>query len=64
MRIDNVNVSDCFLQGPEERLVNHLHFREWPDFGCPASPKHVLQFCITLRRQAVLFPGKIVVHCR
>ncbi|XP_034238851.1 receptor-type tyrosine-protein phosphatase alpha-like [Thrips palmi] len=50
-------------KGSEERLVNHLHFREWPDFGCPASPKHVLQFCITLRRQAVLFPGMIVVHC-
>ncbi|XP_034249947.1 receptor-type tyrosine-protein phosphatase alpha-like [Thrips palmi] len=50
-------------KGSEKRTVNHLHFREWPDFGCPASPKHVLQFCITLRRQALLFPGMIAVHC-
>ncbi|KAE8751156.1 hypothetical protein FOCC_FOCC002240 [Frankliniella occidentalis] len=44
-------------KGSEQRLVHHLHFLDWPDFGCPASSVHVLQFCRTVRRHALLFPG-------
>ncbi|KAK3925792.1 Receptor-type tyrosine-protein phosphatase beta [Frankliniella fusca] len=50
-------------KGAEQRLVHHLHFLDWPDFGCPASSVHVLQFCRTVRRHALLFPGLMVVHC-
>ncbi|XP_052119640.1 receptor-type tyrosine-protein phosphatase alpha-like [Frankliniella occidentalis] len=50
-------------KGSEQRLVHHLHFLDWPDFGCPASSVHVLQFCRTVRRHALLFPGLMVVHC-
>ncbi|KAJ1530216.1 hypothetical protein ONE63_005143 [Megalurothrips usitatus] len=50
-------------KGSERRVVHHLHFREWPDFGCPASATHVLHICTTVRRHAALFPGLMLVHC-
>lgn len=47
-----------------KRSITHLHFREWPDFGCPSTPDLMLQFCQVMRQHIIVAqPGITVVHC-
>jgi len=47
------------------KTVVHLHFREWPDFGCPKTPDLLISFCTTVRECAIKCDeGLILVHCR
>lgn len=39
----------------------HLHFKSWPDFGCPNKLGELVQFCNFVRR--IPYSGCIVVHC-
>ncbi|KAK7871582.1 hypothetical protein R5R35_001777 [Gryllus longicercus] len=51
-------------KGERKRSIIHLHFREWPDFGCPATPDLMLQFCQVMRHNIVLAqPGITLIHC-
>ncbi|XP_049791152.1 phosphatidylinositol phosphatase PTPRQ-like isoform X3 [Schistocerca nitens] len=51
-------------KGQERKKIVHLHFREWPDFGCPTTTDVMLQFCQIVRHQILLSSaGLTVVHC-
>ncbi|XP_068083208.1 receptor-type tyrosine-protein phosphatase H [Anabrus simplex] len=52
------------LKDNTQRSIVHLHFREWPDFGCPTNPDMLLQFSQAMRHQMTLMkPCITVVHC-
>nr|CAD7409834.1 unnamed protein product [Timema poppensis] len=46
-----------------KKSVKHLHFQEWPDFGCPENTHFMLQFCSTMRQHIEDDAGLTVVHC-
>nr|CAD7425578.1 unnamed protein product [Timema monikensis] len=46
-----------------KKSVKHLHFQEWPDFGCPENTHSMLQFCSTMRQHIEDDAGLTVVHC-
>ncbi|XP_059482011.1 receptor-type tyrosine-protein phosphatase beta-like isoform X2 [Neocloeon triangulifer] len=44
--------------------VIQLHFKEWPDFGCPETTDLLLSFCRTVRELAnANSDGLVLVHC-
>lgn len=53
--------------GEKKRVVKHLHFISWPDFGCPENTAVLLDFVLGVRAHAPSQPlqgsGPILVHC-
>ncbi|XP_059480818.1 receptor-type tyrosine-protein phosphatase eta-like isoform X2 [Neocloeon triangulifer] len=46
------------------KTVIQLHFKEWPDFGCPETTDLLLSFCRTVRELAnANLDGLVLVHC-
>ncbi|XP_060027040.1 receptor-type tyrosine-protein phosphatase epsilon isoform X3 [Erinaceus europaeus] len=45
------------------RLVCHLHFTSWPDFGVPFTPIGMLKFLKKVKTLNPLHAGPTVVHC-
>ncbi|XP_063232738.1 phosphatidylinositol phosphatase PTPRQ-like [Bacillus rossius redtenbacheri] len=46
-----------------KKSVKHLHFREWPDFGCPDNTDVMLEFCQVGRQNTESRDCPTVVHC-
>ena len=54
-----------YFAGKEEREINHMQYRAWPDHGVPDDSTDFLDF-VTKVRQARASPeskGPTVVHC-
>eukprot|EP00048_Salpingoeca_helianthica_P017654 m.238398 g.238398 ORF g.238398 m.238398 type:complete len:781 (+) comp21761_c0_seq1:456-2798(+) len=49
--------------GKEERAVEHLWWRDWPDKGVPASTAGVAAFVLEARAAAARLTGPMIVHC-
>ena len=52
----------------ELRVVKHIHFGEWPDFGCPNSLELVVRLAelvrIEIAGSSLPIPAPTLVHCR
>lgn len=49
----------------EQRIVQQLHYSEWPDHGCPTSEDHVLEMIELFDKMHYEQPEKpVLVHCR
>jgi protein tyrosine phosphatase len=52
-------------KGEVVKSVTHMHFRGWPDFGCPKSTNSLINFCQSMRENSSKAPGDLIlVHCR
>ncbi|XP_034948424.1 receptor-type tyrosine-protein phosphatase F isoform X3 [Chelonus insularis] len=47
----------------EKRNIIHLHFKDWPDHDVPEDYDPMINFCQTVRRNAAINRGLIVIHC-
>ena len=59
-------ISELTLRNKElfdERIIYHLHYYNWPDFGVPESPETFLQFLEVARGYYKMSLGPPVVHC-
>ncbi|XP_034825166.1 tyrosine-protein phosphatase 10D [Maniola hyperantus] len=52
-------------RGAEQRVVTHLHFTTWPDFGVPSPPTALARFVRAFRERCPPAPDArpVVVHC-
>jgi len=58
-----VTYSDVVVQDVKRRVVKQLHFKTWPDFGCPMDASELLDFVQSARSQR-RGPGPLLTHCR
>jgi len=60
-----LTASEFVSQGTVLKTVVHLHFREWPDHGCPPSTDLLIDFCNSIRNiLSKCENGLALVHCR
>ncbi|XP_023945481.2 tyrosine-protein phosphatase 10D [Bicyclus anynana] len=55
----------CVARGAEQRVLTHLHFTTWPDFGVPSPPTALARFVRAFRERCPAAPDArpVVVHC-
>lgn len=63
----SIRVIECEnLEQKETRLIHHLHFSNWPDFGEPRHTTSFLKFLNECKQRDIFNPeksGPPVVHC-
>ncbi|RZF35702.1 hypothetical protein LSTR_LSTR009570 [Laodelphax striatellus] len=50
-------------RGDQQRVIRHLHFTTWPDFGVPSPPQTLVRFVRAFRERVGPDQRPIVVHC-
>lgn len=56
---------NLYVKGSRARVVKHILFENWPDFGCPKSPEELNNLVLSVRSHLPHKDhGPIVVHCR
>ncbi|XP_076348974.1 tyrosine-protein phosphatase 10D-like isoform X1 [Tachypleus tridentatus] len=50
-------------RGDQSRIVRHLHFTTWPDFGVPDPPQTLVKFVRAFRERVVPDNRPVLVHC-
>jgi len=56
-------MQEVLLQDVKRRIVKQLHFKTWPDFGCPLDASELLDFVQSARSQ-LIGQGPMLTHCR